>query len=105
MGSQLLQDYREAGGGDARVPVGGGAHLHPIVRPAGALRRLLRERPPGVLPNQHHKRHYAGRDGERRTTGFQRLQPVVLGKPKSASQIKGEKKNVFSPSKTERKNE
>lgn len=60
MGSQLLPDHREARGGGAGVPVGGGAHLQPRLCAAGEVCGLLRGRKPGVPPHSHHKRHHAG---------------------------------------------
>lgn len=59
MGSQLLPDHREAGGGGAGVPDGGGAHLQPVLRAPGPMRWLLWRREPGVPPHPDLQRHHA----------------------------------------------
>lgn len=60
VGSQLLPDHWEAGGGGAGVPDGGGAHLQPLLRAAGEVCWLLRGREPRVPSHPDHKRHHAG---------------------------------------------
>lgn len=60
VGSQLLPDHREAGGGGAGVPDRGGAHLQPLLCAAGEVCRLLWRRKPGVSSHPNHKRHHAG---------------------------------------------
>lgn len=59
LGSQLLPHHWEAGGGGAGIPIGGGAHLQPLLRSPGEVRWLLRRWEPGVSSHSNHKRYHA----------------------------------------------
>lgn len=64
LGPQLLPDHREAGGGCAGVPNGGGAHLQPCLCATGQMCRVLWGREPGVPSYPNHKCYHAGRMDE-----------------------------------------
>lgn len=95
---QLLQDHREAGGGGAGVPHGGGAHLQPFLRAAGEVRGLLRWREARVSSHHDHKRHHAGERGagavEPSVKGSDRL---VLQTCEDRSQSCTSAKETFTP--------
>lgn len=69
VGSEFLPDHWETGGSGAGIPHRGGAHLQPLLRAAGEVRRLLRWWEAGMPSHPHHKRHNAAVENQASRAG------------------------------------